>query len=74
MKKMNLLGMMACLLFPDLYAQHQIKFDVPNPLAETPAWGGENASVSAGDAGVNPGQPWGTPPLPERQGKNRGQI
>ena len=65
MKKMNLLGMMACLLFPDLYAQHQIKFDVPNPLAETPAWGGENASVR---------QTLGTHHLADRQWKYRSQY
>lgn len=59
MKMMNLLGVMACCLsFPELYAQHQIKFDVPNPLSETPAWGGNVALVSAGDAVSNLDKHW----------------
>ncbi len=63
MKMMNLLGVMACCLsFPDLYAQHQIKFDVPNPLSETPAWGGNVALVSAGDAVSNLDKHWNIPP------------
>ena len=65
MKMMNLLGVMACCLsFPDLYAQHQIKFDVPNPLSETPAWGGNVALVSAGDAVSNLDKHWEHTTLP----------
>lgn len=74
MKMMNLLGMMVCLSFPNLYAQHQIKFDEPNPLAETPAWGGCDALVSAGDAVTNPDKHWEHTTLPIGNGSIGGNV
>lgn len=74
MKKMNLLWIMAFLSFPNLHAQHQIKFDTPNPLADTPAWGGKNASVSAGDAIKNLDENWEHTTLPIGNGSIGGNV
>lgn len=74
MKKMNLLWIMAFLSFPNLHAQHQIKFDTPNPLADAPAWGGKNASVSAGDAMKNSDENWEHTTLPIGNGSIGGNV
>lgn len=68
LKMMLLFGMMTCLSFPYLHAQHQIKFDVPNPLAETPAWGGKDVSVSCGQAMQNMDKHWEHTTLPVGNG------